>query len=227
MELDRYCQNQSAISAQDQAQLAAKRVLVVGCGGLGGYVLEFLGRLGVGQIRVVDGDLFEESNLNRQLLSSRMNLGRPKALAAQQRLQAINPLVQVEGLQVYLTEQNAPALLEGCHLVVDALDNIPDRLVLQEACAAAGIPLVHGALAGWWGQVCVVLPGEGWLSRIYEGAEDEQGSEKDLGALAFTAAAVAAVQAAEAAKLLLGKPGLRAELLQMDLLNNTVNKIAL
>ncbi|NLG41191.1 MAG: HesA/MoeB/ThiF family protein, partial [Chloroflexi bacterium] len=81
----RYLRNHDAISEAEQAILAQKRVLVVGCGGLGGYVIECLARIGVGYLRVVDGDVFDETNLNRQLLSSNMNLGRPKTLAAQQR----------------------------------------------------------------------------------------------------------------------------------------------
>ncbi len=121
----RYLRNHDAISEAEQAILAQKRVLVVGCGGLGGYVIECLARIGVGYLRVVDGDVFDETNLNRQLLSSNMNLGRPKTLAAQQRVMAVNPLVEVEAFQSLLTAENAVQLLEGCDVAVDALDNVP------------------------------------------------------------------------------------------------------
>lgn len=100
MQPGRYLRNALAISPKEQERLSDCRALVVGCGGLGGFVLEYLGRLGVGNLRAVDPDTFSEGNLNRQLLSSSMNLGRPKALAAAQRMQAVNPLARVEGFRL-------------------------------------------------------------------------------------------------------------------------------
>lgn len=223
----RYLRNHDAISEAEQAILAQKRVLVVGCGGLGGYVIECLARIGVGYLRVVDGDVFDETNLNRQLLSSNMNLGRPKTLAAQQRVMAVNPLVEVEAFQSLLTAENAVQLLEGCDVAVDALDNIPSRLVLQQAARSAGIPLVHGAVAGWIGQVCVVQPGQDLLNSLYPASTDTQGEEQETGTLSFTAALTASWQAAETVKLLLGKPGLDGEILELDLLNSSFVKIKL
>ena len=220
----RYLRNHDAISETEQAILARKRVLVVGCGGLGGYVIECLARIGVGYLRVVDGDVFDETNLNRQLLSSSMNLGRPKTLAAQQRVMAVNPLVEVEAFQTLLTDENAVPLLDGCDVAVDALDNIPSRLVLQQAARSAGIPLVHGAVAGWIGQVCVVQPGQDLLNSLYPASTDTQGEEQETGTLSFTAALTASWQAAETVKLLLGKPGLHGEILEIDLLTTTINK---
>ena len=223
----RYLRNHDAISEAEQAILAQKRVLVVGCGGLGGYAIECLARIGVGHLRVVDGDVFDETNLNRQLLSSSMNLGRPKTLAAQQRVMAVNPLVEVEAFQTLLTDENAVPLLDGCDVAVDALDNIPSRLVLQQAARSAGIPLVHGAVAGWIGQVCVVQPGQDLLNSLYPASTDTQGEEQETGTLSFTAALTASWQAAETVKLLLGKPGLDGEILELDLLNSSFVKIKL
>ena len=223
----RYLRNHDAISEAEQAILAQKRVLVVGCGGLGGYVIECLARIGVGYLRVVDGDVFDETNLNRQLLSSNMNLGRPKTLAAQQRVMAVNPLVEVEAFQTLLTDENAVPLLDGCDVAVDALDNVPTRLLLQQAAKTAGIPLVHGAVAGWIGQVCVVQPGQDLLNSLYPASTDNQGEEQETGTLSFTAALTASWQAAETVKLLLGKPGLDREILELDLLNSSFVKIKL
>ena len=223
----RYLRNHDAISEAEQAILAQKRVLVVGCGGLGGYVIECLARIGVGYLRVVDGDVFDETNLNRQLLSSSMNLGRPKTLAAQQRVMAVNPLVEVEAFQSLLTAENAVQLLEGCDVAVDALDNVPTRLLLQQAAKTAGIPLVHGAVAGWIGQLCVVQPGQELLNSLYPASTDNQGEEQETGTLSFTAALTASWQAAETVKLLLGKPGLDREILELDLLNSSFVKIKL
>jgi len=227
MQPGRYLRNALAISPDEQDRLAQCRALVVGCGGLGGFVLEYLGRLGVGYLRAVDPDTFSEGNLNRQLLSSSMNLGRPKALAAQQRMQAVNPLARVEGVQEFLTAENAAQLLEGCQVALDCLDSIPARRTLQKACAQAGVPMVHAALGGWLGQVCVVRPGENLLDLIYPEPSVEHGEEYEQGTLSFSAGMVAAVQAAEAVKLLLGKPGLRGELLVLDLLNASFQRLRL
>lgn len=216
MELERYLRNQNAISPQEQALLAQKRVVIIGCGGLGGYLLEQLGRLGVGFIRVVDPDLFEESNLNRQLLSSNLNLGKPKALAAKHRMLAVNPLVEVDAIQERLTADNATDLLAGCDLVLDALDNIPDRFILQQAAKTAQIPLVHGALAGWQGQVCLVLPGQDLLSLIYGESKEFSGEERETGTLAFTVGLTASLMAAICLQTLLNKEIPERKLLLLD-----------
>lgn len=223
----RYLRNQKAITDGEQAILAEKRVLVIGCGGLGGYVIESLARIGVGHLRVVDGDIFDETNLNRQLLSSTMNLGKPKTLAAQQRVMAVNPLVEVEAFQTKFTVENALRLLADCDVAVDALDNIPSRLLLQQEAKDAGIPLVHGAVAGWIGQVCVVRPGEDLLNFLYPSLGETQGEEQDSGTLSFTAAVAASWQAAETVKLLLSKPCLDGEVLEIDLLQANFKKVKL
>lgn len=220
MEARRYLKNHAAISVTEQSQLANRHILIVGCGGLGGYLLEYLGRLGVGYITIVDGDVFDETNLNRQLLSSQMNLGKPKVLAAKHRMLAINPLVHLETVQENLTEENAASLIKDHDIVLDALDNIPARLLLQRTCKEVGLPLVHGALAGWYGQVCVIQPGEDLLDLIYGNYDIEQGEELETGSLSFTAGLVASIQASEAVKLLLGKPTLNRELLAVDLLRS-------
>lgn len=219
MSAQRYLKNQNAITAAEQELLGYKRVVIIGCGGLGGYLVEQLGRLGVGYMRVVDPDVFEESNLNRQLLGSMLNLGKPKVLAAKQRMQAINPKVQVEEIQTSFTSQNADWLLGGFDLVLDALDNIPDRLLLEEAASRQGIPLVHAALSGWRGRLAVIYPDEPVLQTLYGGTAELHGEEEEQGTLAFTAGALASLQAAEAAKVLLGKSVLRGQVLEVDLLS--------
>ena len=215
---ERYSRNVPAISAEEQAALAEKRVLIAGCGGLGGNLLEHLARLGVGHITAVDGDVFEASNLNRQILSTPALLGSGKAAAARQRAGQVNPAVSVTAAAEFLTEENADRLLAGCDLALDALDNAPARLCLAEACARLGIPLVHGAVQGWSDQAAVVTPGSGLLHRLYAGAAPA----KYKTVLPFTAAFCAAVQASEAVKLLCGRPSalenrlLLADLLHMD-----------
>ena len=215
----RYNRNREAVGEAEQTALAESRVLVAGCGGLGGYLVELLGRVGVGWITVADGDVFEESNLNRQLLATADEIGRRKVDAAERRMRIVNPLVKLTPVCEMLTEENARRLLSGQQVAVDALDNIPARLLLERTAAELGVPLVHGAIAGWRGRVCVVAPGEGTLHMLYEGAPDDgRGEEIYDGSLGFTAAAVASLQAAETVKLLLkrGEPRNR-QLLELDL----------
>ena len=211
---ERYIRNIPAVSAEEQAALAGKRVLVAGCGGLGGYLIEYLVRMGVGTVTAVDGDVFEPSNLNRQLLSAPALVGRSKAEAAKVRAAAVNPGVLVRAVDAFLTEENAEALVRGQDLALDALDNVPARLLLEDACARAGAPLVHGAIRGWSVQAAVVPPGSGLLRRLYGGGE----TPADKTSLPFTPPFCAAVQAAEAVKVLLGRPSpLEGRLLLADL----------
>ena len=197
----RFSRNHPAISPAEQEKLNRSHVLVLGCGGLGGAIIENLVRLGVGHITAVDGDSFDETNLNRQILSTGETLGMNKALAAKARARSINPDVDFRAVEGFFTEANGAALLEGIDLVMDALDSVPARLTLEKLCAGKGLSIVHGAVQGWIAQVAVVTPGSGLLTRLYEG---KSGSD-DLSCLAFTCAFCAALQCAEAAKLLCGR----------------------
>ena len=131
---DRYARNHNTISQEENDRLKDFRVLVAGSGGLGGFIIEELGRLGVGHITAVDGDVFEESNLNRQLLSTEALLGTPKAEAAGIRMQAVNSEVEVIPKTIFITEENCEELIAGHDLVVDALDRISVRLLLEDCC---------------------------------------------------------------------------------------------
>ena len=130
----RYARNIPALTRAECEVLRQKRILVVGCGGLGGHIIDQLARIGVGFLRVVDGDVFEASNLNRQLLSSVPLLGVSKAKAAADHIARVNPDVAVEAAEAFLSESNAESLLENCDIVMDALDNIPSRRILAAAC---------------------------------------------------------------------------------------------
>lgn len=200
----RYQRNRQTISTSQQLELFRSTVAVIGCGGLGGYILEELARLGVGRLLAIDPDVFEEHNLNRQLLSTPADLGRPKALVAVERISRINPAVTVVARPTAFSRANGPELLQGAGVVVDALDNIETRLELAEVCRDLGLPLVHGAIGGWYGQVTTQFPGEYTLERIYSRRPDNKGIEKRLGNPSFTPAVVASLEVAEVAKILLG-----------------------
>ena len=135
----RYARNMGTFSIQDQAVLEGSRVCIVGLGGLGGAVTEILARLGIGALTLVDGDVFEESNLNRQLLCTMENLGTSKAGRPKPGRQ-INPLVRARIHDVFLDAGNAARLIEGADAAVDCLDSLKTRFVLEKAAKAAGIP---------------------------------------------------------------------------------------
>lgn len=216
--MQRYIRNWNAITPEENSRLGRCRVCVVGCGGLGGYIIEMLGRIGVGHITAVDGDVFEESNLNRQLLSTINTLGRSKALCAKERMSIVNPLIEVLPVVETLDRENGGRILGGSQLVIDALDNPETKLLLQELAGEQNIPLIHGAIAGWYGQVTVIFPGDKTLDKVYND-RNKKGVEKELGNPPFTPANIASIQVSEAIKLLLGRGGLlRNKILLVNLL---------
>lgn len=221
---ERYLRNLGLFGWEGQRRLLERCVAVVGCGGLGGHVIEGLARSGVGRLIVVDGDRFVPHNLNRQILGTLGGLGRLKAEVAAERVAEVNPAVEVVVRAVTATAENLSDLLAGADVVVDALDTPRDRLVLQTAAAQLGLPLVHGAIAGFIGQVSTVFPGDWTLSLLYGGGRvPAHGAEFFLGTPAPTPALVAAFQVAEVLKILLGRGELlRRRLLLVDLETGTV-----
>jgi molybdopterin/thiamine biosynthesis adenylyltransferase len=217
----RYIRNVDILSAPEQLRLAESRVAVVGAGGLGGQVVLLLARVGVGTLVVVDCDLFDETNLNRQALCVEETLGEPKARAAAEAVAAINPGIRVISHQLRLTADVIDGVLAGCDVVVDGLDNAPDRLLLQEAAGRLGIPMVHGALAGFEGRVMTIFPGDAGVKLLYgdaaSGADPER-PEAVLGVPAVTAALIGTFQAMEVLKILLKRGSLfRNEMAYFDL----------
>ena len=224
----RYQRNRQAIPITGQLALFRSRVAVIGCGGLGGYVIEQLARLGVGEIVAIDPDVFEEHNLNRQLLATPGSLGQSKVLAALARVKEINPSVTLVPLQTAFGTANGGELLKGVTVVVDALDSIQVRLELAAVCDDLGIPMVHGAIGGWYGHVATQLPGDGSVRKIYQGWVAGKGIEQQLGNPAFTPAVVASLEVAEVCKLLLGEGGLlRRRKLAIDLLAMEFHEVGL
>lgn len=202
----RYLRSYGTVGLEGQIKLLNSTVAVVGLGGLGGNVVEALARMGVGRIIAVDGDIFVDHNLNRQVLSAEALLAQPKTEAAKARVRAINEAVEVIAWPVYLTPQNMKNVLNEANVVVDALDRLPTRLMLQDGVQQLGIPLVHGAIAGCVGQVMTILPGDAGLHALYgDGEVPAQGAEAELGCPAATPMMVAAWQVQEVMKILLGR----------------------
>ncbi|MBG0790093.1 MAG: ThiF family adenylyltransferase [Desulfovibrionaceae bacterium] len=211
----RYLRNQQSLSPEDQARLLESAVAMVGLGGLGGTLLEVLLRAGAGIIRCADGDRFEESNLNRQTLSTPAGLGRSKTDMARERAEALNPSVDFEAENAYLTSRSLPDFLSGCRVAVDALGGLSHRLELQRAAAGAGIPMVTGALAGFSGYVGVVLPGDTGPADIMG---RDNAAEESLGCPSPSVTCIAALMAAEIIRLSIGHPSpLAGKMLVADL----------
>ena len=221
---ERYERNMGAITPAEQELLLTKRAAVIGCGGLGCYAAEFLARLGLGHLTIVDGDVYAASNLNRQLNSLETNLGESKAAETAKRLLQIRAGLSVEAAGTFLNEENVGELLKDHDVIIDALDNIKTRLFLEKTANALGIPLVHGAVKEWNAQVCTVFPGDFILSMLYpRDMEFERPS-----VLSFTPAFCASIQASEAVKVLLNKENiLRKKLLTVDLRENSYEIITL
>lgn len=218
--------NMGTLGVDGQIQLMETTVVVIGLGGLGGHVLEHLMRLNVGQITGVDPDVFDETNLNRQLLSAREGLGVPKAIAAAERVRTVNPSVNFVGLQCKHHELSEEIIAEA-DLVFDCLDTIPDRLDLAKLCARHGVLMIHGGIAGWYGQAAVIEPGSELLSRLYpEHIMDTETLEKEVGTPSFTAALTASYMVSLAVKRLLhtGNPE-KEQVCFIDLLEDTMDKV--
>lgn len=217
----RYERNIPALTEEACNILRQKRVLVVGCGGLGGHIIDQLARIGVGFLRVVDGDVFEPSNLNRQLLSEVPLLGVSKAQAAADRIARVNPDITVDAVAEFMTEANACELLRGCDVVMDALDNIPSRRLLASACQGEGIPYVYGAIQGWVAQAGVSMPGDNLIAKLFP-AEVEI---RDKSVLSFTPALCASMQTSLCVKLLAGRSVETGTVYYFDLLNQEFESI--
>ncbi len=221
----RYQRNLNTISIDDQLHLLKSKVAVIGCGGLGGYVIEELARLGVGSISAWDYDCFEEHNLNRQLLVQIDSIGQSKVEIAAARVEAINPVVQFRGISHKFEGIDAGEFLTGTQVVIDALDNISSRLKLADVCRELNIPLVHGAVSAWYGQVSTQFPGETTLEQIYH-YPGNQGKEAKQSTLSFVPAIIASLQVAEATKIILGRGDLlRRKVMLINLLDMDIEII--
>ena len=218
MERLRYSRNKELISEEEQNKLSNSTVAVIGLGGLGGHISEQLSRLGIGRLILIDADKVDESNLNRQLFATEKNVGQLKAEAAKERLSNVNSSIDYKCYSEYFDETNAEKILCGVDIVIDAVDNIETRFVLQKVCKKLNVPMVHGSIGGWYGQVSFIAPGDDTLDLIYT---DKQGKgvEKKLGNPSFTPALVASLEVSEALKYLLKKGELlRDKMLFIDLL---------
>jgi len=195
------------VGMEGQRRLKNARVLVVGAGGLGSPALIYLAAAGVGTIGVVDADVVEASNLQRQVVHGVADVGRPKSESAAQTLASINPLVRVVRHDVRIDSTNALEIIGGYDLVLDGTDNFPTRYLLNDACVLLGKPNVWGSIYRFDGQVSIWWARHGPCYRCVFPEPPPPGlvpSCAEGGVLGVLCAAIGSVQATEAVKLILG-----------------------
>ncbi len=203
IDLDRYSRQIPLLHISGQLKLAESSVAVVGLGGLGSPVSYYLAAAGVGRLILVDGECVEVSNLNRQILYETEDIGLPKAVLAAKRIRGLNPLVEVVPVSEPVSRDNVAHILEGVDVIVDALDDWKARLILDEYSQKAGIPLVHGAVDGLYGQVTTIIPGKtSCLACIAPRRLPQRGCRAAIGPFVGL---VATIEALEVIKLLTGQ----------------------
>lgn len=210
----------NGLSCSEQLSLLKATVAIIGCGGLGGRSAELLARIGIGHLILCDPDVFSESNLNRQIFCDSTTLGDKKVAVVGRALEQINP-----SLKTTLTcHRFSPVSLQGADIVIDALDSIQARKDLAGLCSIRDIPLVHGAVRGWYGQVGVA-PSQGKLTAdLFRHGKDPKTPPR---VLPMTVSLVAAIQVAETCKLILKKDSpLTAGWLQCDLVDHDYDTVS-
>lgn len=225
-QLERYARHLvlPQVHEQGQLRLMAAKVGIIGLGGLGCPVAQSLAASGVGELRLIDPDLVDLSNLQRQSLHTTADIGKPKVQSAAQKIAALNPEVRVDARQLALESGKAQQLLSGLDLVIDGCDNGPTRLATAHAAEALGIPLVSGAIYQFEGQISAFRPylgtGHPRLTEVFPGlAEPVEGQAcADVGVFSPLCQVVGGIMASEAMKLIIGiEPNLDGKLMLMDL----------
>jgi molybdopterin/thiamine biosynthesis adenylyltransferase len=203
-ELEKYDRQISLdeIGQAGQEKLRQAKVFICGAGGLGSPAALYLAAAGIGSLKIIDPDHVALSNLNRQILHGESDVGRFKVDSARDCLNRLNPLVAIETLAEALTADNAADLADGSDVIIDALDNLDARCILNKAAVNLCIPLIHGAVNGFEGRVLTILPGRSaCLSCLHAGPSPPSGRFPIIG---VTPAVIGAIQATEAVKVLLG-----------------------
>jgi adenylyltransferase/sulfurtransferase len=218
------------IGPDGQARLARARALVVGCGGLGGPVAQYLAAAGVGALTLADDDVVEPSNLNRQILFGEASVGRSKAERAAEAVSALDPSLVVAARVERLTGAAMRRAVAQHDIVIDCTDGLPTKFLINDSCVLEDKPLVHGAATAWAGQVLVVPGKAGPCLRCLFDEPPPVGvmpTCRTAGILGAVTGVVGAFMAAEAVKLLLGLPGmLVGRFLAIDVLAPLVRELA-
>lgn len=221
------------ISRSKQERLKDANITLIGCGGIGGAAAEMLVRMGIGNLKIIDKDTFNVSNINRQLMSSFYSVGKSKVDVTYETLKSINPFTEITPIEKEVNEDNVKKIIEGSDIIIDALDNLLTRITVSRKAMQLDIPFVHGAIHGTMGQISVFTretPSYEELFKLPSSGKDLTPEVikdvNDMGAevppvIAPVPNIVGCLQAFEAFKLitLQGEPVIAPEVLMFDLLN--------
>jgi molybdopterin-synthase adenylyltransferase len=158
-ELDRYKRQMMLFGEEGQERLKKAHIFIAGAGGLGSPISIYLAVAGVGTITIVDMDVVDQTNLNRQILHFDRDVGKKKTVSAEEKLQALNPDITINAIDLKIEEPNAAKLIGKADGIVDAMDNYPTRYLLNDIAIAKEIPLFHGGIRGFYGQATTIIPG--------------------------------------------------------------------
>ncbi|MEN2997827.1 MAG: HesA/MoeB/ThiF family protein [Brevinematia bacterium] len=195
------------IGIEGQKKLLSSKVLVVGAGGLGSPVMYYLSAIGIGKIGIVENDVVELSNLQRQIIHDSQHIGVHKGELAKKKINALNPETEVELFKTFLDATNATEIVNKYDVIIDCTDNLQTRLLLNDTSYLLGKPLVHGAVSEFTGQVSVFIPGENTpcYRCIYEEPSTELTTScRERGILGSVAGVIGTIQATETIKVILG-----------------------
>jgi len=184
-----------------QEKLKRSRVVIAGAGGLGSPIAIYLTAAGIGTIRMIDHDQVALSNLNRQILHWEEDIGRKKVDSAKKKLRNLNSAVEIETIAETIMEDNVSQLVDDCDVIVDAMDNLPTRYILNRCAIEKNVPFFHGAVNGFEGRVMTVIPGKtACLRCMYRGPVPQE----KFPVIGVTPALIGVIQATEVIKYLLG-----------------------
>ncbi len=195
------------VGGKGQRKISTAKVLLVGAGGLGSPAGLYLAAAGVGTLGVIDADAVELSNLQRQIIHHTSDIGRPKVTSAKEKIQALNPDVQVVTYEDRLVSGNATTIISGYDVVIDGVDNFPAKFLINDACFFANKPLVHGGILRFEGRVTTVLPRRSACYRCVFKQPPPPGlvaSCQEAGVIGVLAGIIGTIQATEALKVILG-----------------------
>ncbi|NDF30495.1 MAG: 4-methyl-5(B-hydroxyethyl)-thiazole monophosphate biosynthesis protein, partial [Nitrososphaeria archaeon] len=223
-DIDRYSRQimLEEIGYQGQLKLRSAKICVVGVGGLGNPITTRLVAMGVGKLRIIDRDVIELSNLHRQTMFDESDVGQVKVEVAAKKLKKLNPDAEIESLPISINDYTALDAVEGCDVVIDALDSVNARYALNKACVEKNIPFVTGAAVGVSGQAFTILPGKSacYFCMFPALDEDSMPTCSIEGVHPSILSIVGGIEVAEAVKIIIGKsPSLSDKILHIDLEN--------
>lgn len=196
------------VGGKGQKKLLDGKVLIIGAGGLGSPIALYLAAAGVGTIGIADADVVDLSNLQRQVIHTTLDIGKPKVQSAQETMTAINPDVKVVTYQEWVRADNIMAMIADYDFIIDGTDNFAAKFLINDACVLAGKPYSHGGILAFFGQTLTVLPGQSTCYRCVfpkPPPQDAIPSCSQAGVIGVLPGVLGTIQATEAVKFLLGK----------------------